>query len=292
MRPPSLARVSLALLVGVALLATGGCRNRLGSAGEGRDVCCAPAVEPSPCAADQPVASRVMPGDTLHGHLAAGEGCQCFYFDGVEYGLLDYEVVTDCAGGTIPTVSIEGPDGKDLGLEEGPAKSAGIVLHKSGTYRVTVCKKACEDEVYYAFKYDLRLLAPEDKSVSLTPCAKQTLSFLASKGSRCVVTIAPTHACNVVPRILAVKDPAGGRALACEAQLDGAPTPMIRPDRANAAHLDFIAAKPGRYTVIYSAAPDTEGDATTHVQVFPPKERHLELYHDGRPCPEGFTTSG
>ena len=284
MRAPSLVRSLVPAFLASTLLASGGCHHGCRSTNE---TCQAPT--PAPCAApDAPPVNRVMPGDTLHGRLASGDGCQCFYFDGVEYGLFDYEVVTDCKGGTIPVVAIAGPDGKDLGLDEGPAKASGIVLRKTGTYRVTVCKKSCEDEVYYTFKYDLRLLTPEDKKVFLTPCKKETVSFLATKGSRCTVEIAPTHACNVVPKILAVKDPANGRALACEAQLDGAPAPMILPNRGGAARLDFIAAKPGRYTVVYAAEEGTEGDAVTHVMVFAPKARNLDLYHDGRACPEGF----
>src|SRR5438105_4130717 len=143
MRPSHLARAFVAVLLAASLLVGGGCRSRGGS---GCDTCAAPPPCPAPCAAE--VATRVMPGDTLHGHLPAAQGCQCFYFDGVEYGLLDYEVVTDCRGGTVPTVSIEGPDGKDLGLEEGPANTKGIVLRKTGTYRVTVCKQPSETEVF------------------------------------------------------------------------------------------------------------------------------------------------
>jgi hypothetical protein len=257
-------------------------------------VACAP-VAPAPCAPcapETPIATRVLPGDLLRGHLS-GQGCQCFYFDGVEYALLDFTVKTDIRKGTAPKLTITDPDGQPVDLSGGLGpegttcqRAHGIVLRKTGTYRGLVCKTSCEEDTFYTVQFDLRTLSPDDEKVHLTPCTTKTVSFVASRGSRILMTVRPEGRCGVVPKYLSVTDPHGGRALAPERALPGAPVPVVREGRIGEQILDFNAAIPGRYTVTYTAEKDTEGDATTIVQIFPPKPSFRRLYHDNHACPE------
>lgn len=55
-------------------------------------------------------------------------------------------------------------------------------------------------------------------------------------------------------------------------------------DRGATRKLTFIAPQPGRYTVHLAAEDGTEGDATAHVAVFPPRSPDRKLFHDGRDC--------
>src|SRR5436190_19017814 len=97
----SLGRAASVAAVVSALLVAGGCRSRAGSC-DPAPACapppCAPPA-PSPCApppcappvcaaepkcAPPPIATRVLPGDVLHGRLTCSDGCQCLYLEGVE----------------------------------------------------------------------------------------------------------------------------------------------------------------------------------------------------------------
>ena len=142
----------------VASVAAAGCRTGQWASGK-----------PGPCPVDvaPPIVSRVMPGDTLHGHLYPDQGCQCFYFEGVEYGVLSVELKTDVGNQAAPYLAIYGPDDAPLPLGDGfgPEGSArkradGIVLPRTGTYRATVCKAPCEPESYWSFSYDVAILSP------------------------------------------------------------------------------------------------------------------------------------
>jgi hypothetical protein len=235
----------------------------------------------------------VLPGDLLRGHLYADQGCQCFYFDGVEYSLLDIDFATDTGNAAAPKLSITDPDGRpvDLSVALGPEASAsqkarGVVLRKTGTYRGLVCKTSCEPEHFYTFRFDLRLVAPEDETVRLTPCTTKTASFVASRGTRVLMTVRPEGRCGLVPKFLSVTDPHGGRALAADRALPGAPAPLVKEGRNGEQVLDFNAPMPGRYTVTYTAEKDTEGTAVTTVQLFTPKPSFRRLYHDNHGCPE------
>jgi hypothetical protein len=281
MRSLALVRPALAILLGASALVAGGCR----SAARGGD---APAASPE----SMPGVSTVMAGDVLHGRLVGGTACQTFTFEGTEYSLLDLEIRSETPGASAPRLLLADPDGKPLDMASilspatGPSQAAaGIVLRKSGTYHATVCaSEATCGEVAYAFLHDVRLSNPADRDFDLSPCKKDTLAFVASKGSRCVVTVRPHNACNVRAKILAVRDPGNGRALAPEAQLDGAPDPRVDSGRGNEARLDFIAPRSGRYLVIMTAEPCTTGKATAHVSVRPPQCRGLDIYYDAAPC--------
>jgi hypothetical protein len=233
----------------------------------------------------------MLPGDFLRGHLYPDQGCQCLFFDGVEYSLLDVELKSDTKDAAAPKLSITDPDGVPLDLTTsfGPDASAcqkarGIVLRKTGTYRATVCKTACDPEMFYTFRFDLRMVPPDDERVHLTSCTTKTATFVASRGSRIRMTVAPEGRCGVVPKFLSVTDPHGGRALAPERMLPGAPAPILKEGRSGEQILDFNAAIPGRYTVTYTAEKDTEGTALTTIQVFPPKPSFRRLYHGNTPC--------
>ena len=306
-------RTASAAGVIASLIVSGGCRSRGASPCEAPPACatpapCAPpapsACAPAPCApapctpapcTPEKVVTRVLPGDVLHGRLTCTDGCQCFYFEGVEYSILDFAVRADQKGSTAPQIAIEDPDGRPLALSDevcgkGSRSSArGLILRRSGTYKATVCKQPGQPEVYYAFTHDLRLANPDDKAMWLEAGKTQTISFVAPKGARCMVEVTPDHACNVTPKFLAVKDPTGGRALSPEAKLDGAPDAWIVGARGGTKRVDFNAPRSGRYTVVVTAEDCTSGKALAHVSVHPPGDNRC-LYHDDHACPERPTT--
>lgn len=268
------------------LVVTAGCKSagRGGSAESG--ACAAPT--PSACAAPTetvPTVSRVLPGDTLHGRIACGTGCQCFYFDGLEYAFLDYKLSTESGCQSPVTLAITDPDGRPVDIGNGTSGKS-IVLHKSGTYKGLVCGGGGGESVY-AFTHDIRTVEPPERIIALTPESKEKVSFVAPRGANVVVTMQPLHACGVTPKVLAVYGPNGSRALDVEKQIQGAPLPAVVDSRWNTERLHFNAAQPGRYTVIVASEPGTEGDARTHVQVFPPRASNRDLFHDNHPCPDG-----
>jgi DMSO/TMAO reductase YedYZ molybdopterin-dependent catalytic subunit len=57
-----------------------------------------------------------MPGDTLVGELKPEQGCQCFFFEGVEYTLLDFDFTAEGCG-EAPSLSVEDPEGVPVELE-------------------------------------------------------------------------------------------------------------------------------------------------------------------------------
>lgn len=272
----------------VVALGAAGCASRRGG--------CAPALPQfgQPCtsvaAGTAPTVSRVAPGDVLIGNLRPGQ-CQCFYFEGVAYTLLDLDLAVDCVDGTPPTLAISDPDGRPLDASVSASKTGlsarGIVLRKTGTYTGKVCREACGAEQLYRFSYATRLAGQDDQRFFLTPESDEKVSFIATRGANCVVRIRPEHACNVTPKVVMVKGPDGLRALAIENQLQGACPPRVLLDRGATRTLTFIAPQPGRYTVHLAAEEGTEGDATAHVAVFPPRSPNRKLFHDGRDCAGG-----
>ena len=302
MRVPLLRPASVAGVI-ASLLVAGGCRSRGAAPCDAPPACatpppcapppCAPpptACAPLPCAPEK-IVTRVLPGDVLHGRLTCSDGCQCFYFEGVEYSILNFSLKADEKCAVAPQIAIEDPDGRPLALSDdvcakGCAASAGgLILRRSGTYKATVCKPSGSGEVYYAFTHELRLANPDDRTMWLEAGKTQTITFVAPKGSRCMVEVTPDHACNVTPKFLAVKDPAGGRALAPEAKLDGAPEAWIVGSRGGAKRVDFNAPRSGRYTVVVTAEDCSSGKAVAHVAVHPPGDKRC-LYHDDHACPE------
>jgi hypothetical protein len=265
------------MVLGVAALVlslTTGCRSR------------GPAADCGPCAttAPNPVVNRVLAGETLTGTLPCEQGCQCFYFEGVAYTLLDYDFSASGCDGV--TLKIEDPKGRPVDIGNGRGCS-GIVLRETGTYKGTVCKNPGTTPACYEFKYDQRLAVPEEKQVFLDCSNRETVAFTAPRGANCVVTIRPLHDCNVIPKIITVKDPDGGRALAKEAVLPGAPAPVVDLGRSNTRILRFNAPKAGKYQVTYGAEAGTSGDVVTVVQVFPPVGPSRLLQHDQQSCGGG-----
>jgi len=271
-----------AWIVGVAMvaMAVGGCRSTSRGGGEASAPgACAP---PPTCAApDMPTVTRVLAGDTLHGRLACDQGCQCFYFEGVAYTAFDwsFDAGKDCA----VELAITDPDGQPLPLPNA-RKGTGYILRKTGLYRGNVCKSAGA-ETMYAFKYDVRALPPEEEKLWLTPETRKEIVVHVPRGSNVLLTMQPTHGCNVVPMVYKVKGPDGKSALGPEV-LDGACPPMVFDGRSNARRLRFNAPQPGRYVITIAAESCTEGDAVVAAQVFAPKPSCRELYHDNAPCPE------
>lgn len=248
-----------------------------------------------PCAPEErDVVTRVGSGDVIRGHLYPDQGCQCFFFEGVESTLLDFELATDVGNQAAPNVEISAPDGKVLTIRPalGPEGSAcqrakGIVLPRTGTYRVSICKAPCEPEHYWRFEHSVRCAPPADMSMHLTACAPQPVSFTAPYGSRVTVRVAPESKCGVVPTVVSVKDPDGARALDVASVPNGPPAAKIGRSDDGTMVLDFYAVKPGRYTVLLASEAGTEGSARTTVAVMPPREHKRTLYHGGWPCPEG-----
>src|SRR5262245_26674269 len=112
-----------------------------------------------------PTVTRVMPGDALIGDLR--DGCQCFYFEGVEYTLFDIEMVADCCSAPMPSLAITDPEGSpvDLGpcVKGNHVGSKGVVLRKTGLYKGTLCKTGCSEDQHYKLSYELRLAGQDDK---------------------------------------------------------------------------------------------------------------------------------
>jgi hypothetical protein len=243
------------------------------------------------CAQGAAVATRVHSGDTIRGHLYPDQGCQCFFFDGVESSLLDLEISTDVGNEAAPSLEISGPDGRlvDLRPELGPEGSAvqrakGIVLSRTGTYRVSVCKKPCDPEHYWKFTHTLSFAPPCGQALHLSACAPQRLSFTAPEGARVLVRVSPASKTGVVPTVVSVQDPDGGRALD-PASAGGAPPPQIGRSSDGTMVLDFPSAKAGRYTV-HVGSEGGEGPASATVSVVPAPRPRKDLYHGGWPCPE------
>lgn len=233
-----------------------------------------------------PTVTRVMPGDTLVGTLRSGQ-CQCFHFEGVAYTLLDLDLSVACGPGDVPALTLTDPTGApvDLGaMGAGGMSRKGHVLRKTGTYTGRLCRRAGGDDLVYRFAYDMRLPGEDDQRFFLTPTSEEQVTFLATRGANCTVKIQPDHACNVVPKVLMVKGPNGLRALSAEHQIAQNCPPKVLLSRGSARTLKFIAAEPGRYTVYLAAEDGTEGDATTHVAVFPARSPERRLFHDGQDC--------
>ncbi len=261
----------------VVALGLAGCRSSWKRDGSFEPMVEAPRIG-APCtsvaAGTAPAVSRVMPGDTLIGNLRPGQ-CQCFHFEGVAYTLLDLDLEVACGDGAPPTLTITDPDGRPLDapvtVSKGGLSAAGVILRKTGTYSGKLCREACGEEQMYRFSYAMRLAGQEDRRMFLTPESDEKVSFVATRGANCVLRIRPDHACSVTPKVVMVKGPDGLRALAIENQLQGACPPRVLLDRGATRTLTFIAPQPGRYTVHLAAEEGTEGDATTHVAVFPPR---------------------
>jgi hypothetical protein len=242
------------------------------------------------------VTTRVASGDTIRGHLYPDQGCQCFFFDGVESTLLDLEISTDVGNEAAPSLAIQTPDGKDLPLRpalapEGSScqRAKDIVLPRTGTYRVSICKTACQPEHYWRFSHTIRVAPPVDRQMHLTPQAPQAVSFTAPVGSRVLVRVVPEAKCGVVPTVVSVKDPDGGRGLDASATPEGRAPQIGRADDGTML-LDFPTTKAGRYTVLLASQSGTEGRATASVAIHPPREQKRKHYHGGWPCPEGVPT--
>jgi hypothetical protein len=287
-------RVAGVAAVVVALVACG-CRSKPGETTMLSKMW--PSRQPSCGPEGAAVTTRVASGDTIRGHLYPDQGCQCFYFEGVESTLLDLEISTDVGNEAAPALSISTPDGRDLALRPalGPEGSScqrakDVVLPRTGTYRVSVCKTACQPEHYWKFTHSIRVVPPVERCLHLTPQAPQAVSFTAPDGSRVLVRVAPESKCGVVPTVVSVKDPDGGRALDRSAAPSGAPGPLIGRADDGSMLLDFPATKAGRYTVLLASQPGTQGPATTSVSIRPPKEENRKHYHGGWPCPEGVPT--
>jgi len=283
-------RKSAMLVAAVVALGLAGCRSSWKRDGSFQPMVEAPRIG-APCtsvaAGTAPAVSRVMPGDTLIGNLRPGQ-CQCFHFEGVAYTLLDLDLEVACGDGAPPTLAITDPDGRPLDApvkaSKGGLSAAGIVLRKTGTYSGKLCREACGEEQMYRFSYAMRLAGQDDRRMFLTPESDEKVSFVATRGANCVLRIRPEHACSVTPKVVMVKGPDGLRALAIENQLQGACPPRVLLDRGATRTLTFIAPQPGRYTVHLAAEEGTEGDATAHVAVFPPRSPERKLFHDGRDC--------
>ena len=286
-------RVTSLLAASLVLLCTAGCRSSWKRDGSFEPRLEAPAIGRACTSVEcgtAPTVGRVMPGDTLVGELKPEQGCQCFFFEGVEYTLLDFDFTAEGCG-EAPSLSVEDPEGVPVELEAttkgGSTTARGLVLRKTGTYKGTICKAAGESEVLYRFAYTLRLAGQDDQRFFLTPASKEAVSFVATRGANCMLTLRPEHACGCVPMVVTVKGPDGTRALAVENQIEGAPPARVTLERDNVRTLRFFAAKPGRYTVTVASEDGTEGDCLAHVNVVPAVSPGRRLFHDNHDCPEG-----
>ena len=193
-----------------------------------------------------------------------------------------------------PTVTLTGPEGKEIPIAshtrtaQGAATTRieGIVLLRSGTYHVTVSPTVCHP-VFYRFDYQLRFPPIECMRLDLRSCEAHPVTVSAPRGGMVTVAIRPARGSCTQIQLNGVEDPWGGRALAPERQLQGAPPPQVSHGHDGSTYLNFMAPIPGRYTILTAAKPGGDGPAVLDVKVRPTGGRSRQLVHPNQ-NPSGY----
>ena len=252
---PGAITFSVGALVALAVL-TGGCRShRVESPG-----------------------THVSNGDILSGRLDPQVPREAFTFEGVESSLLDFTLQSDELNRSAPHPVLTGPDGQQVDLNghrltpEGAATTryAGIILLRTGTYRLTLDSADTCNESWYLYRHALRFPSIVDERARLTACATHPISFTAPYGGTVSVRVRPANRSPLQPDVRGVIDPLGGRALDPTATPGGVLPPQMAPTTDGGVILVFVAPRPGRYTVLAAAKPGHEGEARIDVDVNPP----------------------
>jgi len=231
--------------------------------------------------------SNVLLGDTMHGRVVPGGNQQTFTFEGVESTILDAYVKTDDHDAA-PMVAIHDPEGVPLVLDANTNSKPGddefvlrgLVLPKTGKYRVITRPSDPDRTVFYKFTYGIRWAAMPDRKVHLSASQPTPVRVAAPRGGVITFSIKPQAKTGVVPQIQAVKDPWGGPALDRSQVPEGAPLPEVSLSDDGKTILTFTAARPGVYTILAGAKPGREGVGTLHVGLKEPERPGRLVYHD------------
>ncbi len=241
------------------------------------------------CSSAPPLAqdSNVLLGDTMHGRMIPGRTHQTFTFEGVESTILDAYLKTDDKDAA-PLIVIHDPEGQSLDVaahttsEEGSHEVVirGLVLPKTGKYKVIARPGDPDRQVFYRFTHAIRWAPMPDRKVHLSASKSQPVHIAAPRGGVITFSIKPDRGSDMVPQIQAVKDPWGGPALDRSQVPAGAPLPQVTHSRDGKTVLTFTAPKPGMYTILAAAKPGKEGVGTLHVGLQEPARANRLVYHN------------
>jgi hypothetical protein len=235
-------------------------------------------------------------GDTVYGHLPGAAATQAFTFEGVESSILDFTIASDEGAQTAPTPALSDPEGHPVditpfrrsALGAATARYEGIVLMRTGNYRVAAEGMDPSKPTYYRFHHDLRFPPIEGLRLRLVASDTRPVSVTAPRGGRVTVTIGPIAGSTVEPDIRAVNDPWGGRALDASQVLPGSPPPQLVRTNDGGVILSFVAPRPGRYTILAAARPGREGDAAVSTKVLAPEYGRKIVHPDSRDLDYGL----
>jgi hypothetical protein len=256
------------LLAGCLLLVTGCRATRLESAG-----------------------TTVPSGDLLYGRVTPAEPVQSFTFEGVESSLLDFRLASDDGSNAAPLPTVTDPEGQPVEIGSfvkspfGAAtlKVEGVVLRKTGGYRVTVANLLPEHQVFYRFDHQVRFPPILDLKLRLNSEQATPIYVAAPRGGVVAAKITPIAGSGLVPTMHGVMDPWGGRALDAT-QVPGGITPKASYLQDGSFVLVFVAPRPGIYTILAASKPGTPGEAMITADVTPPGRRAAAVWHTDAPA--------
>lgn len=228
--------------------------------------------------APEATGTHVSQGDVLSGRLAPQYPQQAFTFEGVESSLFDFTLQSDELNRGAPAPVLTGPDGETIDLSghqvspdgAATARYEGIVLLRTGTYRLSLSSTDRSRDSWYLYRHALRFPSIVDDRARLTADATHPISFTAPYGATVSVRLAPANRSPFQPDVRGVVDPLGGRALDPTARPGGVMPPQMAPTTDGGVLLMFVAPRAGRYTVLAAAKPGHEGEARIDVDVTPP----------------------
>ncbi len=242
------------------------------------------------CRAGRPEAAgtQVATGDVLSGRLAATSPAHAAQIEGVESSLLDFTLQSDELNRSSPRPRLLDPEGRAVELEghrvtpEGAATTRyeGVVLLRTGTYRLELASADTSDDSWYLYRHTLRFPSIVDDRAQLGATGTHPISFSAPYGGTVTVRVRPVNRSALAPEIRGVIDPSGGRALDASRTPQGVNPPQIAPTIDGGVVLVFVAPHPGRYTVLAAAKPGHEGEARIDVDVGTPNFGR-NLWHPG-----------
>jgi hypothetical protein len=236
--------------------------------------------------------TTVFAGDTLHGRIAPGGEGQAFVFEGVESSLLDFTVQSDRGNAAAPLVTLTDPEGAPLDLTAGTKTSpgsatmrvVGVVLPKTGTYKVYARPERPGTGGFYSFRHELRYAPMPDTKAHLSAQNPRPVYVSAPRGGLIAFSIKPEPGSNLVPDIQGVEDPWGGPALDRSQVPKGSLPPRVSHSYDGKMVLTFVAPRPGVYKILAAARPGREGVGTLHVDVRKPRWPSRVVYHGDTPA--------
>lgn len=244
----------------------------------------------SGCRVSRPEAAgtQVATGDVLSGRLPPAYPAHAFAFEGVESSLLDFTLQSDELNRSSPRPTLTDPEGRLVDLDghrvtpEGAATTRyeGIVLLRTGSYRLAVASADQSDDSWYLYRHTLRFPSIVDDRATLAAAGTHPISFSAPYGGIVRVRVRPVNRSSLQPEIRGVMDPSGGRALDSAQAPAGVNPPQIAPTLDGGLLLVFVAPRAGRYTVMAAAKPGHEGEASIDVDVETPSFNR-NVWHPG-----------